>query len=430
MLLENTVVRHLIIDRPPQAQLAMVQGIAAILPSVVLASPAELDWWQAQLGAQVRIRTFDQTYQTEVAGNIRDALVDLDGQPHDTIYVGFLAEEIPEAIQTRVGTILIGNGVGLTMPDIFLSDSAEAVTTIGVLKNGRRDGWLIEAFSTRAGGHSIAGSTGHVSIQPFLRGRDWLDPVVSDTMRIVIAGRYFPEGEARHAKHQTSQRLLHAKHGDRKGSPIARALGDAIFLAKANAPIDLIVRVPPKPSKKSDPLGDLLLLAAKTVDQARKTNLNSLIDLSAVHCIRDYGLQRKAGDYRARAENVRGAFSADPRLVTGKNVLIVDDVLTSGATIVEMAATLLAAGAQSVVGLPIAINQREINYDLTDDLPCPKDGCPGTMQMRFAAKNDGTFWGCDQWPTCKENIWFFEGLKAHNERNVRDRIVVFGRDFF
>lgn len=49
-----------------------------------------------------------------------------------------------------------------------------------------------------------------------------------------------------------------------------------------------------------------------------------------------------------RKQNVWGAFAADPASVRGRQVLLVDDVLTTGATMSSAAATLLEAGASSV----------------------------------------------------------------------------------
>lgn len=53
----------------------------------------------------------------------------------------------------------------------------------------------------------------------------------------------------------------------------------------------------------------------------------------------------------ARRRNVRGAFAVNPRraaLVPGKRLLLVDDVLTSGATAAACSRTLLRAGAEAV----------------------------------------------------------------------------------
>ena len=52
---------------------------------------------------------------------------------------------------------------------------------------------------------------------------------------------------------------------------------------------------------------------------------------------------------RGRSENVEGAFAVRrERLLTGQNVLLVDDILTTGATCNAVTAVLLAAGAKSV----------------------------------------------------------------------------------
>lgn len=51
-----------------------------------------------------------------------------------------------------------------------------------------------------------------------------------------------------------------------------------------------------------------------------------------------------------RLKNVQGAFTAVSSKVTGKNILLIDDVCTTGATMASAAEALLAAGAKSVAG--------------------------------------------------------------------------------
>lgn len=55
-----------------------------------------------------------------------------------------------------------------------------------------------------------------------------------------------------------------------------------------------------------------------------------------------------------RLQNVSGAFFADPALVAGQRILLVDDVCTTGATMIATAEALLAAGAGSVTGYCLA----------------------------------------------------------------------------
>jgi ComF family protein len=58
-------------------------------------------------------------------------------------------------------------------------------------------------------------------------------------------------------------------------------------------------------------------------------------------------------DPQARWANVDGAFQADPSLICGHVVLLIDDVHTTGATLAVCAAALSRAGAERVVGLTV-----------------------------------------------------------------------------
>lgn len=58
--------------------------------------------------------------------------------------------------------------------------------------------------------------------------------------------------------------------------------------------------------------------------------------------------------YWQRLENVKDAFWADPQLVNGKKILIIDDVTTTAATINSCAEALKRAGAESVYGFVVA----------------------------------------------------------------------------
>lgn len=56
---------------------------------------------------------------------------------------------------------------------------------------------------------------------------------------------------------------------------------------------------------------------------------------------------------QARIENIQGAFEVD-EVVRGQSVLLIDDVMTTGATLYEAARTLKAAGAKTVSALLLA----------------------------------------------------------------------------
>jgi predicted amidophosphoribosyltransferase len=64
--------------------------------------------------------------------------------------------------------------------------------------------------------------------------------------------------------------------------------------------------------------------------------------------------QARSADMEARRANVAAAFAADPPQVSGKRILVVDDVMTSGATLDACARALKAAGAVAVFALTFA----------------------------------------------------------------------------
>ncbi|MBN2557314.1 MAG: ComF family protein [Clostridia bacterium] len=64
---------------------------------------------------------------------------------------------------------------------------------------------------------------------------------------------------------------------------------------------------------------------------------------------------RQAGLSKAnRGKNVRGVYKADKAVVSGKRVLLIDDIMTTGSTINECCRELLSAGAVSVESAVIA----------------------------------------------------------------------------
>jgi predicted amidophosphoribosyltransferase len=61
---------------------------------------------------------------------------------------------------------------------------------------------------------------------------------------------------------------------------------------------------------------------------------------------------------------MEGAFRADRRLAEGKNIHVVDDVTTSGATINACAKALLEAGASRIYGFSLARAVFQPNHEV------------------------------------------------------------------
>ena len=69
----------------------------------------------------------------------------------------------------------------------------------------------------------------------------------------------------------------------------------------------------------------------------------------------DVRAQSELSDREERRVNISGAYeAADPELIAGKCVLLIDDIVTTGSTLSECAKVLLAAGASRVVCAALA----------------------------------------------------------------------------
>ncbi|MDO8594717.1 MAG: phosphoribosyltransferase family protein [bacterium] len=75
---------------------------------------------------------------------------------------------------------------------------------------------------------------------------------------------------------------------------------------------------------------------------------------SALKKTKDTQSQTKADSRKKRLENLKGCFSADRAAVAGRNIILIDDVATTGATLDEARRTLRGAGAKKVIAFTVA----------------------------------------------------------------------------
>lgn len=157
---------------------------------------------------------------------------------------------------------------------------------------------------------------------------------------LVVASALRYEDQARHA-------ILAFKEQGRTDCArvLAKALAASILELSTDA--DLIVPVPTSRSafarRGFDPVRLLLSRAGFRSVRALETTRDSS--------------SQKALDVAARARNRANALAATRRL-DGKRVLVVDDVLTTGATVAEAARALSAAGAVVVGAATLAFTPR------------------------------------------------------------------------
>lgn len=119
------------------------------------------------------------------------------------------------------------------------------------------------------------------------------------------------------------------------------------FLAHATT-VDLIVPMPLHRKR----LAERGFNQALEIARPLANTLGLPIDPRCARRIRDTAPQT-ALPFESRAKNVRGAFACDKNL-SGKTVAVVDDVMTTGATLNELARVLKRAGAARVENWVIA----------------------------------------------------------------------------
>lgn len=87
----------------------------------------------------------------------------------------------------------------------------------------------------------------------------------------------------------------------------------------------------------------------------RKNPLSFILETGVLYKIKDTETQVSVKDRAKRLQNIRGSFAVKhPEKICGKTILVIDDVVTTGATIEEARRVLLKAGARVVYGVTVA----------------------------------------------------------------------------
>jgi ComF family protein len=131
-------------------------------------------------------------------------------------------------------------------------------------------------------------------------------------------------------------------------SALGRPLG-GLFACAATRDVDCIVPVPLHPRRLRARGYNQAALLARALTRSGGAKLI----LDGLDRVRDTPSQATLG-LAERRRNVRGAFVAVKRRVAGQHVLVIDDVLTTGATAEACARALTEAGAASVRVLTLA----------------------------------------------------------------------------
>jgi ComF family protein len=213
-------------------------------------------------------------------------------------------------------------------------------------------------------------------------------------VRAVSFGLY--EGRMQDAIHALKYGRLHpASRG------LGKLLAQAIAGLAAEAPSDLLVVPVPLHRSKHEQRGfnQARTLAEQALRSLRLSHPAWHLTLAPSTLMRLRATESQAGlTARARRINLRGAFAvSDQTLVAERNILLIDDILTTGATARSAAHTLIAAGAASVWVATLARARK------TGPLRKPPAQCRTKTKEREAPT--------DRIVHCKTNHLFDEGIK-------------------
>jgi ComF family protein len=176
-------------------------------------------------------------------------------------------------------------------------------------------------------------------------------------VRAVSYGPY--QGRMREAIHALKYDRLHPAVAG-----LGRMLASAIAQLAAEAPAEmLVIPVPLHPSKHAQRgFNQSRSLTTAALGFLRKSHPQWQLTLASSTLLRQRATESQAGlNPHQRRQNVRGAFLvSDPARVSEQHVLIVDDILTTGATARAAARALVDAGAASVWVATLARAQRGV----------------------------------------------------------------------
>jgi competence protein ComFC len=121
------------------------------------------------------------------------------------------------------------------------------------------------------------------------------------------------------------------------------------IIAKTNWDFDLVIPVPISRRHQKERGFNQSVLIAKPIARSLKKDFTTL----ALQRIKDTSYQYQLTAVE-RHENVKDAFAGNPAKLNGRGVLLVDDIITTGATMENCTKALLTSGASRVYCISVA----------------------------------------------------------------------------
>jgi HAD superfamily hydrolase (TIGR01549 family) len=188
-------------------------------------------------------------------------------------------------------------------------------------------------------------------------------------------GRYFVTADRRAQSHALSELVLRAKSDE----GVAEAVADTFVsvIRHANPTFQMVVSVPPSPEGAYDRFEVARISLAEAFDAEDGGDL-----LEMRYAVDDY----KSLNHDTRRQQCVGRFAARRELEGAPHVLLIDDVITSGAQAKDCRRALQEAGAGRVTIIALAASQAPLPE------ACPV--CGGTLRVKTNSYTGQRFVGC------------------------------------
>ena len=235
--------------------------------------------------------------------------------------------------------------------------------------------------------------------------KGYILPVMLETdeefLYVFMLGRYFGYSHYMNQLHPYSSAIyLNKREGRAFGvldERFAKLYSAAVNRIKKSKQVDAVCSVPVSPGKQERFRNILQRIAS----------LCEVEDISSnFYCVSDYPTQKNLSE-TARQENVKGIFQYKGDL-NGKNVVIIDDIVTTGATIKECIKKLKQCGADNVYIVALGVNQKKGTYwsSTVPQVSCQE--CGEKMNLFINSMNKQFFYSC---PGCNKTVSYEEGNK-------------------
>lgn len=221
-----------------------------------------------------------------------------------------------------------------------------------------------------------------------------------------MLGRYFGYSHYMTQLHPYSTAIyLNKKEGKAKGifdTHFSRLYSIAVKRIMKNNIVDAICAVPVRPGSPDRFRSILNSIASNCGIENINENFR---------CVKNYPTQKNLSK-AARRENVQNVFTYYGDL-TGKNIVLIDDIMATGATIRECIAELNNCGAKQIFVIVLGVNQQNGGYWKSDksQVSCPQ--CGEAMHLLINSNNKNFFYSCYQ---CKKTLSLESGLEILYEQ--------------